>query len=215
MLVLVAHPDDAELGMAMRLAHLAQRGAAVHVHCFSSGAPDVAERRLAECLAAGAVLGVRGYTFGELPENHLGSRTAEVNDVAYAMVSELRPASVFTHVPDDQHPDHVAVGRAVTAVALREVPHVEHFRSPYTQGFRPNRTMLADEGLFALRQKALACFASQRQLPVEALEAAVRYEHYGHVHHRVVREIGEPRYGEQFVLVREVGAISSSPAGSG
>ena len=207
-LVLVSHPDDAEIGMAMRLAHLSRTGTPVHVHCFTRGSPAQAEQRLRECQAAGSVLGVHDYSFADLPENHLSSRISEINDATHQLMQRLRPASVFTHFPGDQHPDHVATGTTVTATAKREVPHIEQFRSPYSEGFQPNRIVLADEGLWEIRQKALSCFASQAQLPTEALEAAGRFGHHAHLHHRVTREYGELPYSEQFVLVREVQPMS-------
>jgi N-acetylglucosamine malate deacetylase 1 len=207
-LILVAHPDDAELAMAMRMAQMARAGISVDVHCFTKGSARQAEERVIECLAARAVLGIQGYTFSDLPENHLSASLSEVNDITYALMQRLRPALLFTHFPNDQHPDHVAVGTAATFVAKREVPHIEHFRSPYSEGFQPNRIILADENLWQLKREALACFASQAQLPITALEAATRFSHYSYLHHRVIAEFGEPRYGEQFSIVRDVQSVS-------
>jgi len=59
-LIVVAHPDDAEIAMGMRMRWYALNGAWVRVHCLTTGAPgpDGAALRRGECLNAGELLGV-------------------------------------------------------------------------------------------------------------------------------------------------------------
>ncbi|MGH3905884.1 MAG: PIG-L family deacetylase [Pseudonocardiaceae bacterium] len=59
-LIVVAHPDDAEIAMGMRMHWYAVNGARVRVHCLTTGAPgpDGTAVRREECLNAGALLGV-------------------------------------------------------------------------------------------------------------------------------------------------------------
>ncbi|MGH8938774.1 MAG: PIG-L family deacetylase, partial [Actinomycetes bacterium] len=69
-LVVVAHPDDAEIAMGMRMHWYALNGARVRVHCLTTGAPgpDGTAVRRDECLNAGALLGVDNYTFSAIPD---------------------------------------------------------------------------------------------------------------------------------------------------
>ena len=110
-LALLAHPDDAEIGMGGTLALLSQRGHEVQV--WVASVPDQRETRLAEVAAGAAVLGVAARVI-----DRPGCWQAE--DIpAYALVSvfdqvvrEFDPGVIFTHFTGDPHSDHVRVANA-------------------------------------------------------------------------------------------------------
>ncbi|CAM5241196.1 PIG-L family deacetylase OS=Streptomyces microflavus OX=1919 GN=Smic_04920 PE=4 SV=1 [Streptomyces microflavus] len=69
-LIVVAHPDDAEISMGMRIHWYTRNGARVRVHCLATGKPEEngSQTRRDECLNAGAVLMVNQYTFSDIPD---------------------------------------------------------------------------------------------------------------------------------------------------
>jgi LmbE family N-acetylglucosaminyl deacetylase len=136
LLVLGAHPDDAEYhagGLATvyrRLGHVVKL---VSVTDGSSGhhvrpPEEMIGLRRAEAAAAGAVIGATYITW-DFPDG-----TLEPNlDVRWRIIREIRefrPDLVLTHRTCDYHPDHRAVGQAVQDASylvtvpnvLREVP---------------------------------------------------------------------------------------------
>ncbi|GAA3444162.1 PIG-L deacetylase family protein [Planomonospora venezuelensis] len=153
-LVVTAHPDDAEFAAAGTVARLTDRGAEV-VYCVvtdgDAGGFDraldgggMAELRRAEQTAAAKVVGVHdlrflGYRDGSV-EPGLGLR----RDIA-RVVRQVRPDLVITHTPErnytfiaPSHPDHRAVGGAALDAVYPDA------RNPYAFP-----ELLADEGLEA------------------------------------------------------------------
>jgi LmbE family N-acetylglucosaminyl deacetylase len=131
-LVVTAHPDDAEFHFGATIAALTSGGAAVsYLVCTDGvqggpddGTPDaeVAEVRAAEQRAAAAVLGVREVVFLGLRDGSLVPDLALRRAIALH-VRRARPDLVLTHFPrrvlalpvEASHPDHVAVGEATLA----------------------------------------------------------------------------------------------------
>ncbi|WP_367435215.1 PIG-L deacetylase family protein [Streptomyces celluloflavus] len=187
-LIVVAHPDDAEIAMGMRMGDHALNGDHVRVHCLSPGAPnpESAERRRSECLAAGALLGVAEYTFSKIPDNEFVERRVEINRTLFRVFGERRPDVVYTHFPDDQHLDHRITADEVTTVALREADNLYYFRSPYSHSFEPTEVFVGTPALLKAKAEALKCFASQKQLDMDTFTTLATMTHRQHVHHRVV-----------------------------
>ncbi|MGW0896228.1 PIG-L deacetylase family protein [Streptomyces goshikiensis] len=215
-LIVVAHPDDAEIAMGMRLRDHALTGDHVRVHCLSPGAstPEGAERRRSECRAAGALLGVAEYSFSRIPDNEFVERRVEINRELFRVFGERRPDIVYTHFPDDQHLDHRITADEVTTVALREADELCYFRSPYSQGFEPNLYFVGTPDLLAAKQAALACFASQKQLDMTVFGGLTELAYRQHVHHRVVERFPDGAHGaEMFRTARQV-VHATRPAAS-
>ncbi|MGW4517309.1 PIG-L deacetylase family protein [Streptomyces sp. NPDC004393] len=187
-LVVVAHPDDAEIAMGMRIRAYAEDGARVRVHCLTPGAPgpNGTAERIEECRAAGAILGIDQYTFSAIPDNQLVERRVEINTSLFRVFAEQRPDIVYTHFPDDQHLDHRITAREVTTVALREANDLYYFRSPYSIGFEPSTVFVGTQDLLEAKAAALKCFTSQAQLDMDTFVKLATVAHRQHVHHRVV-----------------------------
>jgi LmbE family N-acetylglucosaminyl deacetylase len=182
LLILGAHPDDAEFHAGALAAMYCRRGHAVKMvsltngdagHHELAGAP-LAERRRAEAQAAAAVIGAAA----EVWEHHDG-RLEPTLELRWQVVREIRtfrPDLVLTHRPNDYHPDHRAVGQVVqdacylvTAPAI--VPDAPFLRRDPVVGFLPDRftkpTPFAGDVVFDagpyLEQvvEMLACHVSQ------------------------------------------------------
>ena len=131
LLILGAHPDDAEYhagglatiyrehGYCVKMVSVTNGGAGHH----ERDAAELAPVRRAEAAAAGRVIGAE-YVTWDLPDGQLEPTLA----VRWRLVREIRtfaPDLVLTHRTCDYHPDHRAVGQAVQdASYLVTVPGV-------------------------------------------------------------------------------------------
>lgn len=131
LLILGAHPDDAEIHAGGLIARHAAAGSVIRSVSVTDGRsghheippPDLVTIRREEARAAGAVVGADSATW-DFPDGGL------VADLALraAMIREIRsfqPDLVLTHRLWDYHPDHRAVAQAVQdACYLVTVPHI-------------------------------------------------------------------------------------------
>lgn len=116
-LVIAAHPDDAEIGAGAAILASKAQGARVGVLDLTSGEPTPhgsLEIRARETAAATAVLGLDWRGNLGLPNRALVADLDARRKVAVAL-RELRPRLVVTHYWDDAHPDHVAACSLVEA----------------------------------------------------------------------------------------------------
>ncbi len=130
-LMLGAHPDDAEIAAGGLLVRHRQLGSVVRIISVTDGRsghhhtmPDQLVRiRREEARKSGELIGAEYLTWG-FPD---GSLQADLQ-VRSAIIREIRafnPDLVLTHRPNDYHPDHRAVGQAVQdASYMVTVPHV-------------------------------------------------------------------------------------------
>lgn len=131
LLVLGAHPDDAEVFAGGLVVRHCQAGSSVRIVSVTDGRsghysipPDelVAIRRQ-EAQAAGEHVGAEYVTL-DFPDGAL-EPTLEVRAALIREIREFRPDLVITHRLNDYHPDHRAVGTAVQdASYMVTVPHV-------------------------------------------------------------------------------------------
>lgn len=115
LLVVGAHPDDAELHAGGLMAKLSGKGAQVVLADATAGelgTRGTAEERAAEAAEAARILGVRRVCLG-LPDGSVGADMQLATRAVVTTIREHRPAFVLTHAPGDHHPDHSAVSEAV------------------------------------------------------------------------------------------------------
>jgi LmbE family N-acetylglucosaminyl deacetylase len=130
LLGLFAHPDDETVCAGGTLAKYADEGAEVHVVSLTKGgAGQIRDARVAtratlttvrekELQAAGQELGLFQATCLDLPDGGLSDiDRGTLLELATGLLDEIRPDVVITFGPDgfSGHPDHIAVGAAVTA----------------------------------------------------------------------------------------------------
>ncbi len=123
-LLVAAHPDDADFVCGGTIAWLVDEGASVTYLVVSSGElgeGGSAAHREAEQRSAASVLGVRSISFLGFPDGTLEPSIGLRAELTAAF-REQRPDLVITHAPDRNlesirfsHPDHLAVGSAALA----------------------------------------------------------------------------------------------------
>jgi LmbE family N-acetylglucosaminyl deacetylase len=146
-LIIGAHPDDADikaggtaarwadLGHVVKLVSLTDGGAGHHL---APGPPLVARRR-EEARAAAAVIGAT-YEVMDIPDGRLDDRL-EYRERVIALIRAFRPDLVLTHRAFDYHPDHRFAGLLVQDASYMVtvpavcpgVPHLAH--SPVVMTF--------------------------------------------------------------------------------
>ncbi len=130
-LVLGAHPDDAEVSAGGLIVRHRQAGSTVRMisvtdgrcgHHERPGEQLVAERRQ-EAAASGRSIGAEYLTW-DFADGSL-EPSLPVREALIREIRSFAPDLVLTHRPYDYHPDHRAVGTAVQdASYLVTVPHV-------------------------------------------------------------------------------------------
>ncbi len=130
-LLLGAHPDDAEVfagGLVVRHCRAGSRVRIISVTDGRSGHHEIPPEELVrvrrqEAQAAGERVGAE-YVTWDFPDGSL-EPSLEVRRAVIREVRTFKPDLILTHRPNDYHPDHRAVGSAVQdASYLVTVPHV-------------------------------------------------------------------------------------------
>lgn len=131
LLILGAHPDDAEYHAGGLASIYRQLGHAVKMVSLTDGSAghhekpraELAAVRREEAAAAGREIGA-SYEVWDIPDGEL-MPTLEVRHRVIREIRTFAPDLVLTHRTCDYHPDHRAVGQAVQdASFLVRVPHV-------------------------------------------------------------------------------------------
>ena len=131
LLILGAHPDDAEFHAAGLASIYREAGHVVRMISVTDGRSghqeippeELAEIRRAEAAASARLIGATSGVW-EFPDGELRP-TLEVRRRIIGEIRDFKPDLVVTHRPNDYHPDHRAVGQAVQdASYLVTVPHI-------------------------------------------------------------------------------------------
>lgn len=199
-LVIIAHPDDAEFGAAGSVAAwTAAGGTAVYAVCTNGdkgtsdrtvSPADLALVRQQEQHAAASVLGVSEVVFLGLEDQGL-EETPEFLETIVRLIRTYRPDTVVSMDPYRRyvwHRDHRIVGRVVLDALFPFAR--DHLACPnlLEEGLEPHKVKEAlffgaDEvnhwidisDTFELKLEALACHASQvSELKVDNLESWLR-----------------------------------------
>lgn len=132
LLVIGAHPDDAEVHVGGLLALAARRGlkaAILDLTRGDMGTRGTPETRHAEAMEAARLLGVERVIL-DLPDARFGEGNTE-RDRVIAVIRALRPAVVILPHPEDHHPDHRRVFRLA-----REAAHYSGLKNHPSPGER-------------------------------------------------------------------------------
>ena len=135
--VIQAHPDDAEIFCSGTLALLAQKGHKVVIVTMTSGNmggigmdPETTGRtRMQEAANAAALIGAHYVCLGQ-PDGYVFD-SPEIRIKTNQVIREHKADVVFTHLPDDYHPDHRATSSiAESATLLTTLPNVKCHAPP-------------------------------------------------------------------------------------
>ena len=133
--IIAAHPDDEVLGCGGTAARHSDAGDEVHVLIMAEGATSRAtegdagndfarERKALRAAgeAAAAILGVQSPAFADFPDNAMDTVSLlDVTRRVEQMITQIKPAIVYTHHGGDLNIDHRIVHQAVQT-ACRPLP---------------------------------------------------------------------------------------------
>ncbi len=138
-LVVGAHPDDADIKAGGTAARWCDAGAVVRLVSLTDGraghqsmaGPELARRRRAEAQAAAASIGA-AYDVLDIPDGELDDRL-DYRHRVIRLIRDFRPDLLITHRTTDYHPDHRFAGLLVQDAAYLltvpaicpDVPHLE------------------------------------------------------------------------------------------
>ncbi|MFS8158760.1 MAG: PIG-L deacetylase family protein, partial [Candidatus Roizmanbacteria bacterium] len=212
-LVVVAHPDDAELGMGMRIKKYIDDGADVKVIVLSKGGnkgKKIESLRVGECIEAGTHLGLNktNYLFGNIPDTFFSEQRASIRGYLEDLISKYQPDTLYTHFPDDYHLDHTITSEEAV-VAARSVFNIIYFRSPYSRNFHPNKFLFELESFYEYKHKALDCFKSQSLVDIEIIKKLSGIEYVGLIHPNLIESLymkfgTKNLFYEPFQILREI-----------
>jgi LmbE family N-acetylglucosaminyl deacetylase len=130
-LAIGAHPDDLEILCAGTLARYAQQGHTVFMASFTCGnmgdlqipPPELARIRHAEAEASAAIVSARLLWPGI--DDELVFPNEEQRRVMVDLLRQADPDVIFTHSPNDYHPDHRYVSQLVfDSYFQKGLPHL-------------------------------------------------------------------------------------------
>lgn len=222
-LILAAHPDDAEFAIGGTIASHTAAGDEVTVVNFTNGEPTPygsVETRLKEADEAGRILGLSDRVIMDLPNRYLEDTIENRKKVA-AHIRSYRPDLLLVQQHLDQHPDHTAASYLGTAARFyakltkSDIPG-EPFYPPkilyyYTPHFRldisPSFVIPVEEEHFETKMKAAQAYRSQfktsknQKLPSRIEQRAF---YYGSL---INNAYGEPFYTPEVVGVNNLKQI--------
>jgi LmbE family N-acetylglucosaminyl deacetylase len=156
-LVVAAHPDDPDFGVAGTAARLARDGHTVHYLMLTSGdagsedptvpPEELIRLREAEQEAAGRILGLSSVQFLRFPDGEL-EPTIEVRKAIVRVMRQIRADVVLCQDPrslvdDDStylnHPDHRAAGQAALDAAFPAAGNPSAFRDLLAEGLKAHK----------------------------------------------------------------------------
>jgi LmbE family N-acetylglucosaminyl deacetylase len=162
-MVIYAHADDAEFGVAGTVAKWVRAGVEVTYCMVTNGAsgsqdpqmdrPRLREIRLVEQRAAARILGVKEVVFLDFEDGYL-EPTLKVRKAVSRQIRRLRPDVIITLDPTARfggnfyvnHPDHIAVGevvlRAINPDASTRLMFPELWRDERLEPHKPKALFL-------------------------------------------------------------------------
>lgn len=184
-LVIVAHPDDAEYAAGGSIARWRRDGVTVRLCSVTSG--NATDDRRSEQREAARVLGINDVLLLDYPDGDVAQRERSLRDEMVALVRDFRPHRVVTHSPEYNwtrdiylHPDHRAVGRtALDAIyPLARQPIRDELGEPWSVRelwliqAPPERINHYEDitDMLAIKATALAAHTSQLRTGPSALE---------------------------------------------
>jgi LmbE family N-acetylglucosaminyl deacetylase len=208
-IVLGAHPDDAEIGAGGTIAAYAKRGhyvLMVNVR-VPGGNGDTSEeergRRHAESMAAAQALGAELFSFGWARDAiQPGAKLVGAID---DLLADVKPTAIYTHWVGDSHPEHIGLTRSVFASTRRNRCSVYMYEATLPGGitghaFRAQKFVDVSDTIDA-KIDSLSSYETQLDRYGQEWLEAVR----GRAAHRGF-QMGT-RYAEAFQVVKEIAAI--------
>lgn len=213
-MVIAAHPDDAELGMGGLIHALSSAGRKVVLVDLTNGEPTPhgsPEIRARESSRAAEILGVHRRIVLDIPNREI-SDSVENRKTLAAVIREYAPELLFIPYWQDSHPDHLAAERLAIGARFyakfvkSEMPHSPHYPRKVFHYFSVHMHVKVDpafvfdiSGSFEAKMESIRAYQSQfsesyNQHVFARIETAAAY--WG-------EQIG-CRYGEPFACLEPI-----------
>ena len=136
-LAIGAHPDDIEILCAGTLALYAAQGHKIFMSIFTCGdmgdlnirPEELARTRRTETEASAAIIGAK-LLWPAIMDEHVFPNEAQ-RRIMIDLLREADPDIIFTHSPNDYHPDHRYVSQLVfDSYFQKGLPHIPHQSKP-------------------------------------------------------------------------------------
>lgn len=179
-IVIGAHPDDYEIGAAMRLMHhAAQSDEVIGIICTDGEMGGEKDTRLKEAQCSADFIGIKKLYFLHYPDTRLYEHFNALKDELEKIIFEEKPSVVYLHYPHDRHQDHETASHAST-IACRNVPNILFYKTPATTlaSFSPHIFHVGSEDDFLKKREALACHKSQIEsgrIDLERVKSDLRF----------------------------------------
>lgn len=213
-LIVTAHPDDAEIGMGMRIIQHNIDGDSVYLLIATNGEhEECPQGRKTEARKAAKTLGIKECRFLDLPCGHLNEQRNLLRDKIEDFIEEIKPDITYTIFPNDLHVDHAVISEE-TLSAARSVPTLFFFRVAYSRQFNPNFFFFGTQKLMQHKLKALECYKNEIKrkgsLNLEVIENLAKVEMHRYFHHKALSKTqnrlkvgpNEPLFFEPFLVER-------------
>jgi bacillithiol biosynthesis deacetylase BshB1 len=177
-LVIAAHPDDAELGCGGTIIDFTSKGYSVSIIDCSEGelgSRGTIEQRYAEAQNADIVMGIKQRFNLQYPDGSLQSHQQISNNIA-SYIRLIKPKILLFPPAFERHPDHEAVHKMCrTAYFLSGLNKVELYHNDraleayrpsrifsYIQAYHQEPDFIVDiSSSFHKKMKAIHCYSSQ------------------------------------------------------
>ena len=159
-----AHPDDYEIGAAMRLMHhVRMKDYVVGIVCSNGEMAGDEESRIGEAIRAAELIGMKEIYLLGFPDTEF-PKVEIIKDGLEEIVSTINPSIVYSHHPDDRHQDHRTVALAAST-ACRKVPSILSYRGPSTvfTSFQPHLFHVGSLPDFEKKREILQIYRSQME----------------------------------------------------
>ncbi|MFH1453760.1 MAG: bacillithiol biosynthesis deacetylase BshB1 [Armatimonadota bacterium] len=215
-LVVSAHPDDAEIGMGATILKMADEGFRVGILDLTDGEPTPTgnpKLRIDESKEAAKLLKVKTRITLDLPNRFLEDSIPARKKVAN-VYRKLKPSALFIPYWHDAHPDHVAASQIadaarfyskLTKTTLTGDPHYPskifyyfstHLRMMVKPSFIVDTSKYHEQKL-----KAVKVYKSQFNKKRGNLEVFDKINALNHIYGLMIRR----KYGEIFLCKEEIG----------
>jgi bacillithiol biosynthesis deacetylase BshB1 len=120
-LVIGAHPDDAEIGCGGTIAHYKKKGKRVGILDLSNGEPTpygTVEKRMEEAKVASEILNLDTRITLEMTNRYIENSIENRKKVS-EIIRKHKPKIIITHPSEDWHPDHIACHQIVNSAKFQ------------------------------------------------------------------------------------------------
>ncbi|PJA41483.1 hypothetical protein CO178_00025 [candidate division WWE3 bacterium CG_4_9_14_3_um_filter_34_6] len=192
-IIITAHPDDAELGMGMRIARHVKNGDKVILVVATGGEyTENSKSRYDENKKSSQILGITKEYFLTYTCGNLSSDITKFRTELEEIIRKENPDIAYTLFPNDIHIDHMVVSKQ-TKIAARSIPTLIYFRVVNSYNFMPNFYFFGDKSLFETKVKAIKCYKDEVKrkgaVNLKLIKLNSSSEYYHHFHHSSINKI--------------------------